>query len=135
MGRSDILRGLQEIKMRSFLTIVAVLGLLWAEPQPAFAQFYGPGPWCAVVNTGMGNMCIGTASTGQYNNASRTCSPVIAGFAIRTRALSRIIPRPITASVTLARSRPYRSGPSRTWIKVKNPNAPAAIRVIDDNLI
>jgi hypothetical protein len=56
MGRSDILRGLQEIKMRSFLTIVAVLGLLWAEPQPAFAQFYGPGPWCAVVNKGMGNM-------------------------------------------------------------------------------
>jgi bifunctional non-homologous end joining protein LigD len=26
---------------------------------------------------------------------------------------------------------PYRSGPSRTWIKVKNPNAPAATRAID----
>ena len=26
---------------------------------------------------------------------------------------------------------PYRSGPSRTWIKVKNPKAPAATRVID----
>ena len=25
----------------------------------------------------------------------------------------------------------YRSGPSRTWIKVKNPKAPAATRVID----
>jgi ATP-dependent DNA ligase len=25
----------------------------------------------------------------------------------------------------------YRSGPSRTWIKVKNPNAPAATRAID----
>jgi ATP-dependent DNA ligase len=24
----------------------------------------------------------------------------------------------------------YRSGPTRTWIKVKNPNAPAATRVI-----
>ena len=26
---------------------------------------------------------------------------------------------------------PYRSGPSRTWIKIKNPKAPAATRVID----
>jgi bifunctional non-homologous end joining protein LigD len=25
----------------------------------------------------------------------------------------------------------YRSGPSRTWIKIKNPKAPAATRVID----
>ena len=26
---------------------------------------------------------------------------------------------------------PYRSGKSKAWIKVKNPNAPAATRVID----
>jgi len=26
---------------------------------------------------------------------------------------------------------PYRSGPSKTWLKIKNPNAPAATRVID----
>jgi bifunctional non-homologous end joining protein LigD len=26
---------------------------------------------------------------------------------------------------------PYRSGPSRTWIKVKNPKAPAATRAVD----
>jgi bifunctional non-homologous end joining protein LigD len=26
---------------------------------------------------------------------------------------------------------PYRSGPSRTWIKIKNPKAPAATRIID----
>jgi ATP-dependent DNA ligase len=26
---------------------------------------------------------------------------------------------------------PYRSGPSKTWIKVKNPKAPAATRVIE----
>jgi bifunctional non-homologous end joining protein LigD len=26
---------------------------------------------------------------------------------------------------------PYRSGPSKTWIKVKNPKAPAATRVVD----
>jgi bifunctional non-homologous end joining protein LigD len=25
----------------------------------------------------------------------------------------------------------YRSGPSRTWIKIKNPNAPAATRATD----
>jgi ATP-dependent DNA ligase len=26
---------------------------------------------------------------------------------------------------------PYRSGPSKVWIKVKNPKSPAATRVID----
>jgi bifunctional non-homologous end joining protein LigD len=26
---------------------------------------------------------------------------------------------------------PYRSGPSKTWIKVKNPQAPAATRAAD----
>ena len=26
---------------------------------------------------------------------------------------------------------PYRSGPSKAWIKVKNPDAPAATRAID----
>jgi bifunctional non-homologous end joining protein LigD len=26
---------------------------------------------------------------------------------------------------------PYRSGPSRTWIKVKNPKAPTATRAAD----
>jgi len=26
---------------------------------------------------------------------------------------------------------PYRSGPSKTWIKIKNPKAPAATRAID----
>jgi bifunctional non-homologous end joining protein LigD len=26
---------------------------------------------------------------------------------------------------------PYRSGPSKAWIKVKNPNAPAATRAVD----
>jgi hypothetical protein len=25
----------------------------------------------------------------------------------------------------------YRSGPSKSWIKVKNPKAPAAIRILD----
>jgi ATP-dependent DNA ligase len=27
---------------------------------------------------------------------------------------------------------PYRSGPSKSWIKVKNPKAPAAMRAIDE---
>ena len=26
---------------------------------------------------------------------------------------------------------PYRSGPSKSWIKVKNPKAPAATRVLE----
>jgi len=29
-------------------------------------------------------------------------------------------------------SAPYRSGPSKSWIKVKNPNSPAATRAIDE---
>jgi bifunctional non-homologous end joining protein LigD len=29
---------------------------------------------------------------------------------------------------------PYRSGPSKTWIKVKNPNVPAATRAVDGTL-
>jgi len=80
--------------MRSFLTIAAVLGLLGAGPQPAFAQLYGPAP----SSTWGWAICIGTASIGPYNNAPRTCSPVIAGFATRTRALSRGIDGPIAIS-------------------------------------
>jgi bifunctional non-homologous end joining protein LigD len=26
---------------------------------------------------------------------------------------------------------PYRSGPSKTWLKIRNPNAPAATWVLD----
>jgi len=30
---------------------------------------------------------------------------------------------------------PYRSGPSRVWIKVKNPKSPAATRAVDWNVL
>jgi ATP-dependent DNA ligase len=30
---------------------------------------------------------------------------------------------------------PYRSGPSKSWIKVKNPDAPAATRAIDGTFL
>jgi ATP-dependent DNA ligase len=26
---------------------------------------------------------------------------------------------------------PYKSGPSKAWLKIKNPNAPAATRALD----
>jgi hypothetical protein len=26
---------------------------------------------------------------------------------------------------------PYKSGPSKAWLKIKNPNAPAATRAVD----
>ena len=42
--------------MRLLLSTAAVIGLLATMPQPAFAQFYGPGPWCAVTDMGTGNM-------------------------------------------------------------------------------
>jgi hypothetical protein len=76
--------------MRSFLTVAAVLGFLAAGLAPASVQFYGPGPWCAVVNVGMGNMQWDC----QYWSVQqwpRTWSPVIAGFVTRTQALCRVI--------------------------------------------
>ena len=30
---------------------------------------------------------------------------------------------------------PYRSGPSKTWIKIKNPTAPAATRAVDGTFV
>jgi hypothetical protein len=38
---------------------------------------------------------------------------------------------PEATSFAKHRDRPYRSGRSPDWIKVKNPDAPATIRVID----
>jgi hypothetical protein len=43
--------------------------------------------------------------------------------------LSPFVPR--RQAVKVGSDAPYRSGPSRTWIKVKNPKAPAATRAID----
>jgi bifunctional non-homologous end joining protein LigD len=43
--------------------------------------------------------------------------------AARKLGLEGIVSKKLNAS--------YRSGPSRTWIKVKNPKAPAATRAID----
>jgi bifunctional non-homologous end joining protein LigD len=37
----------------------------------------------------------------------------------------------VDRSITKRRDRPYRSGRSPDWIKVKNPDAPAATRRID----
>jgi hypothetical protein len=111
MGRSDILRGLhRRSKCAPFSRLLLFLdcsGQNHSQHLPS-STAQGRG---ARSSTQVWVISIGTASTGQYNNASRTCSPVIGGFAIRTRALSRIIPRPITASVTLAR---IKTGSKRT---------------------
>ena len=44
-------------------------------------------------------------------------------FAVCDLGLEGIVSKKLTA--------PYRSGPTRNWIKVKNPNAPAATRVLE----
>jgi bifunctional non-homologous end joining protein LigD len=36
--------------------------------------------------------------------------------------------------VSKHRGHPYRSGPSKSWIKVKNPNAPGVLRFKDEEL-
>jgi hypothetical protein len=80
------------------LVIAAVLGLLAVESQPAFAQFYGPGPWCAVVDRGFGSVYWDC----RYRSLAE-CRPnvlaVIAGFATATRALSRRSDGPKTDNV------------------------------------
>jgi hypothetical protein len=50
------------------------------------------------------------------------CDMVAASSTLNTR-LEGIVSKKLDA--------PYRSGPSKTWIKVKNPKAPAATRVIE----
>jgi hypothetical protein len=40
-------------------------------------------------------------------------------------------PREIKRTIAKRRDQPYRSGRSPDWIKVKNPGAPAATRVIE----
>jgi bifunctional non-homologous end joining protein LigD len=36
--------------------------------------------------------------------------------------------------VSKRRDHPYRSGPSKAWLKIKNPRAPATLRFIDDGV-
>jgi hypothetical protein len=61
--------------MRSVLMIAAVLGLLGANLEPAFAQFYGPGQWCAVIGAGSENMYWDC----QYRSIEECRPHVIAG--------------------------------------------------------
>ena len=42
--------------MRSLLMTAALIGVLETIAEPASAQFYGPGPWCAVTDKGSGIM-------------------------------------------------------------------------------
>jgi bifunctional non-homologous end joining protein LigD len=37
----------------------------------------------------------------------------------------------LEGSVPKKHDAPYKSGPSKAWLKVKNPNAPAATRAVD----
>ena len=52
---------------------------------------------------------------------------------LRAMATDCLLPRASSARGIVSKKfdAPYRSGSSKTWIKVKNPNAPAATRVID----
>jgi ATP-dependent DNA ligase len=34
--------------------------------------------------------------------------------------------------VSKRRDHPYRSGPSKAWLKIKNPTAPGVLRFVDD---
>jgi bifunctional non-homologous end joining protein LigD len=43
--------------------------------------------------------------------------------AVRKLGLEGIVSKKLDA--------PYKSGPSKVWLKIKNPNAPAATRVIE----
>jgi ATP-dependent DNA ligase len=53
----------------------------------------------------------------------------------RRELLSVASPRPpksrLEGIVSKKLEAPYKSGPSKAWLKVKNPNAPAATRAVD----
>jgi len=55
------------------------------------------------------------------NEASAATSP--RQLSVQSQTQVGIVSKKLTA--------PYRSGPSKNWIKVKNPKAPAATRAID----
>ena len=44
---------------RHFPAVVVIFGMLGFALEPAHAQFYGPGAWCAVTNTGWGRYALG----------------------------------------------------------------------------
>jgi hypothetical protein len=50
------------------------------------------------------------------------------GFAVASPSSTR---RPKVSRIFEAITAPYKSGPSRDWIKVKNPDSPAMIRARD----
>jgi hypothetical protein len=54
------------------------------------------------------------------------CQPIVAKQppeAAKKLGLEGIVSKKLNA--------PYKSGPSKAWLKIKNPNAPAATRAID----
>jgi ATP-dependent DNA ligase len=49
----------------------------------------------------------------------------IAALFVRIFGLEGIVSKRLNAQ--------YKSGPSKVWLKIKNPNAPAATRAVDGN--
>jgi hypothetical protein len=62
-------------RMRLLLSGAVIIGLFGTIPEPASAQFYGPGPWCAVTNQGIGDFYWDC----QFWSLQHCASNVIAG--------------------------------------------------------
>jgi ATP-dependent DNA ligase len=62
-----------------------------------------------------------------FTYSSTVCNPALPDGkmfkAVRKLCLEGIVSKKLDA--------PYKSGPSKTWLKIKNPNAPVATRVIE----
>jgi hypothetical protein len=58
-------------------------------------------------------------------------SPRLTALRRRRRDVQGSLQARLEGIVSKKLDAPYRSGPSKTWIKVKNPEAPAATRAID----
>jgi len=86
--------------------------LLWAElPHIALPlRHYAAGPSGTKLQLGS-------------RSDSKKTLKAYARAAVCDLGLEGIVSKKLTA--------PYRSGPSKTWIKVKNPKAPAATRVLE----
>jgi ATP-dependent DNA ligase len=61
--------------------------------------------------------------------ANRSC--VLSTLAEVTRCLLRFVNLGLEGIVSKKLNAPYKSGPSKVWLKIKNPKAPAATRATD----
>jgi hypothetical protein len=130
-GTALLIRFLLLLLARLLLTTAALLliALIGHQVAPWFDKRKTLAQVRRSFATAMANRRFPTLSMGDWE---------LLGIAAHSRLLlaRNLLPPnapPVAAWTGLSKklNAPYRSGPSRIWIKVKNPRAPAATRIID----